>query len=434
MTLRSFVRLITASTFLLGAAPLRAQDAPAASDTVDTSFHAPLHRPLLVTGTLKVAGKMILKADAREITRPVNATGDMEFVDEILTSTKDESSASRTIVKSFGTDNGDISDPPFNGLTLTFTQKGKDVTMAFGAGQMTGKDDADALFREWSSVGFWLPLPAKARIGESYTVSLNQIATLLLSNDLQENTGEARLRLDAFDAEKSAARFRGKATLTEKGDVGGIASTITYDCDCMIETLGAEGRIASLTITGAFKAEGSGAVALRGSGTYAVTFRTQIGAPAEAARRQKPVYRDHVRAIESVGAKFSLPSYWGEVQGLEVTPSFRRCLDGNAIAIVSLQRVDENCADPKAYYQALLEKLKTSYKDIKVEKVTSPLGAGQAYSFESESDGKKTMVHSEIYPLGDHSVIVKLVADPKAYPAALQELVKARSTLKPLPK
>jgi hypothetical protein len=410
---------------LVWSAAATPQDAPA---PIDTSFVLSAKRPLLVAIQAKVGGKAAIASGATRQEISLDASEERELVDEIVDAGTASYQAKRTIVKDFATERGVVTDPPLNGATIVFTGRTAQAGFALEGGRVLPKKEVPAMQRTSPSVGFWLELPKQAKVGERYAIDLGPIVSMLVSNDLAEASGKADVALESVDPKTGIARFRGKATLVEKGDMDGVPATVTYDTECTIEVAPAEARIASMTMSGKFSMKGQGPIDLAGDGTYTLNLSTQIGTAADAARKRKPTYRDRVFRMEDIGVELALPSQWAEVESKpEFKHTYQRMVSGPETAVIVFF-VMEGVSDEKKFYTDFSAGLKSQHPDLKTEKVTSPLGNGQAYSFASAADGVNARV--EAYPTRGRAIAMRVVADPKTFSGALSDFSRARKSLK----
>ena len=115
---------------------------------------------------------------------------------------------------------------------------------------------------------------------------------------------------------------------------------------------------------------------------------------------------------------------------LQLKESYQRLLDGRSLAVVIVIRSIEGANDPKGYQAGFLDALKKKNKDIKIERVTSPLGEGQAYLLSVDVEKKKHKVRIELYPFDLGCLLFRLEAEQSGFSTALPEFVKARKSLK----
>lgn len=417
-----------AAVFLL---PETAQDTGA----VNTAFHAVVGRPILVSGSTEMSAKMVIDAGKGAQEREMAEKAEFEFLDEHETLDDEHEVATRFYVKAFATTHGEVSDPPINGLTVKFQRLGKDRRVELQDGRTLPKKDVEGLLKEVDSAGFWLAFPEHAVVGGNYKIDLGPLVPLLFDNQFETKIAQADVKLESFDPASGAAVFRGSAEVSQDGTRKGLALNCHYEGECVIETNVQEARIVSLSLQGKVGLNGSGgSVAVKGGGTYKLKFATQVGEVAAGARKRKPVHRDRVFRADDVGVAVTLPSFYDEVEDNQLRHPYRRLLDEKVTSVIGLDTVLESSKDPKSYFDALFKQLKQTYSDLRTEKVSSPLGNGQAFLITMEVEGKKLQVRSEFYPLNDRWVVFKLITDPKSSPAVSPEFTKARKTLKALAK
>jgi hypothetical protein len=412
---------------------------PPPVDPIDTSIKVVLGRPLLVVGTTEMNLRLLI--DTGKVKRERTAANrlELELIDEHSMLDETSETATRTFVKVFQVTDGEISDPPLNGVKLTFIRNSGGRELKLDGRRMLGQRELNGLLRTAPSAGFWLAMPKEARIGASYRVDLTPLAPLLLSDEMEEMGGEAELVFESFDPEAGLARFRGPAKLSGQGPIDELHDKASYEGECLIEVDVKEARIARLTLGGKMIMEMSllenGAVIGNGDGTFKVSFTTETGPPVAEAAERNPVVRQRVFPVEFAGISLSLPSFYGKLKDPSTKFLVRRMLDNEQTIMITVDAVAANDMDPKAYLEAVLEQVKQKSPDATTENVTSPLGDGQAFLIERDmGEGQTLYIRSEFYPVDKSWVVVKLQTDPKSQAVALGEFTKARESLKLLKK
>ncbi|MFO0984664.1 MAG: hypothetical protein U1E76_23560 [Planctomycetota bacterium] len=402
---------------------------------IDLSLTPTVHRPLLVDIKQEFKGNFTVTMGEKREDRPTESVDEYELIDELTRSDPQHTEATRYFVRANKDTDGEVQDPPLNGLTAVLKRTGEQSSVELADGRFLPQSDVDALLRTAPSVGFVLALPNSALVGNDYAVDLEPLASVLLSNDVQKNTGDANLLFESFDDATGIARLRGTAQLGEEGNVQGLDMTLAYVCDCSIEVNTREKRLTAITISGTYTANGAapdGRVQFEGYGRYKCTLTTQMGEPVIKARYERIRHRERTFRAASLGVSILLPCSYAKVDEPGSAHVFQRMLKARRVAQVCLDRLDGDARNPQAYYDSVRADLRRQYSEVTLEKVSSPLGAGQAFILTRTVDGEEMRVRSEVYPYEGHFLLFKLQADPDTLSSALPEFAKARKSLKKL--
>jgi hypothetical protein len=425
--------LLSLSLFALAlASPVQEPSNPRPRDTFDLSFAPLLRRPQLLEVSQEFKGNFTVVAGGQRTERETESKVEMDLVDELTHFDGQKIEGTRTFLKAFKVTDGELQDPPLNGLTIEMMRVGDQSWIDLNSGRYLPKSDADGLVRAVPSTGLWLSLPKEAKLRHDSLIDLESLGALLLSNDVQHNSGSVNALFESYDAATGIAKLSGPAHLREQGSVQGLDMTLTYECDCALEINTKEQRITAISISGSYTAEGAspdGSVRFEGQGRYRAGITTQIG-DAVAKARQRPIrFRDRTFRADSLGVCLTLPSCYGRVEEQGSSYSFQRMLKGNHVASVCVDYLDGDSSDPQAFFDWLLADLKKQYGRVSIEKVSSPLGAGRAYQLSRRIDGVEIKVRSEVYPLGKRFLLLKLEAEPDTLPTTLPDFTKARKSL-----
>lgn len=423
--------MISTLVFCLAAAAPPQQPSP--PTVVDLSFQPPAHRPLLIEGTQEFAGEYTVIVGEKRTQQPAQSKVELQIVDEIQRSDPQNLEATRMFVKAFKVTDGEIQDPPLNGLTTTIKRANGQSAVSLNDGRFLPADQVDALMRLAPSLGLWLVLPKDAQVGNNYVIDLEPVAALLLSNDFERNTGEVNALFESFDPTSGVARLRGFARLEEQGPLQGLECKLVYECDCAIDVCTRESRITAISISGSYTAEGAtpdGRVRFDGSGKYKSSFTSRIGDAVSKARQSVPIHRDRIFRADGLGLSFALPSIYGRVDEPGSSYAFQRMRSGKRLAMICVDYLEGDPSNPKKFYDSLLADLKRQFGEVTMVKVWSPLGAGQAFELNRYADGEQVRVRSEVYPLEKKFLLLKLQAAPATLSSTLPDLVTARKSLK----
>ncbi len=423
------------------APPVTPRSSPGASATtgggVNTSLAVEIDRPLLCERTLRLAGTVMVDVAGVPVELPIAVRDELVFIDTIEESTTSGVKSSRAFLKAFTEINGEVADPPFNGVRVEYHQVGDNVDVRLPDSVMP-QGLVDAMLRGYRSVGLWLDLPASAAVGGSYDVDLGTLAPVLLSHETVPGEARATLSLESFDPATGVAAFAGEAKLQGTVDVQGIAATETIQGKCVVRTRPSEGRILSLTIDGAASFGGAGiqpgGPKVSGGGKYTVDLSTEIGSDVVRARVRRPQVRQKKVALPALGLELELASSWAQLPPGEVT-GFVQTSGRTMGAVVELQLVAGDTSNPTKFLDEVGAQIRKTHPDVRTQNVMSPIGKGRSFVFSQEEEGAAPLrVQSEIYPFGQQYLIFKLKADPtpSAFGAAVQDFLGVRRSLKPL--
>jgi hypothetical protein len=444
-----------AATLLLalsGAAAILAQEpsapvpAPAADGTVALFFAPPLNRPLLVEGV--VSGEMTLSASGgpADASRTIRFEQKVRFIDEHTRLEEGVEEGTRAFVEATSVENGEIADPPLNGLVVRYSLADGRKNLALEGSRLLPPDEMNGMLANFDSLGFWLHFPESTRVGDEFDLDLTPLAAWLMGEETIRGTGKAKVKLESFDAASGTAKLRGAARLDGELEMRGIAIAMVQEGEVRIETRGAESRIASLEMDATVTASGApteppaaaASVRFQGKGKLTSRFATKLGPAVAAARSQKPRFRDRVHVVDSVGVSFALPSFYGVVEVEGMLFGARRLLGNEGDALLSATLiVAEGALDTEPFYRGLQASLEKQHGKVQSEKVSSPLGAGRAYRYTADlgegEGGGKVLFRLEAFPKDGRVILLRLQGDAKGFAAALPELAKARKSLKRLP-
>jgi len=414
-----------------------AQEPPVpARDTIDLSFVPTLRRPLLVEGTQEFKGNYVVAAGEQRLERPTETTVEFQFIDELAHFGYEKNEGKREFLKFFKATDGELEDPPLNGLTVEMMKVADQSWIDLASSRYLPKSDADAMVRAVPTNGLWLSFPREAKLKRDYLIDLSPFGAVLLSNDLQQCSGSVNALFESYDAGTGIAKLSGPAHLSEQGLLQGFNLTLTYEGDCAIEVNPKEMRIIAITFSGSYIAEGmreADGVRFEGQGRYRASLTTHLG-DAVSKARQKPIrFRERTFRAESLGVCLTLPSSYGKIEEQGSSHVFQRMVKGNHVASVSVDYLEGDAANPQAFFDWLLDDLKCQYGRVSIEKVSSPLGAARAYLLSRRVDGVELRVRSEVYPLDKRFLLLKLQVEPDTLTRVMPDFAKARKSLARLP-
>jgi hypothetical protein len=403
---------------IAGAMTARAQEPPPASvapDAVQLSFVLAAKRPLLVEVVQSAELDIKATGGKASVNEALRYEGRSRFIDvlEVVDDERDE--GTRTFIEATLLENGAIADPPLNGLVLRYVRAGEKVNLSIEGGRKLAQPKLNGHLGCFQSLGCWLQFPESGRVGDQIEVDLTPLAPVLVGDDTGKATGKASLKLESFDATTGSARFRGRATIQGQIGAKGVAVAINCGADCVLETCVPENRITSITLDGAVtvsaapEAEGAKqGIRVEGKGKMSSRLTTHIGAAVEAARAEKPRFRDRLHKARAVGVSFALPSYYDEVEIAGLPYACQRMLGDAGVLVISANIVLADASDKEAFYKRTKQELDRDHKSVQTESVTSTLGAGRAYLFESGTGADKMRVRAEVYPLRDRAIIFRV--------------------------
>src|SRR5262245_13654702 len=222
------------------------------------AFTPPLQRPLLVECAQEFKGNFLyIVGEERRQEHSTESKVELELIDELTSWDRDRAEGTRRFVRAVKDNDGEVQDPPLNGLTTMIKRNGGQCEVNLADGRLLPAQEASSLIRLVPSAGVWVELPREAKVGHNYVIDLDPIAPLLLSNDLQKSTGQVDALFESFDGATGIAKLRGVAQFTEQGSVQGFDMTLTYTCDCSIDVNTKERRLNSVLISGTYTAEGA---------------------------------------------------------------------------------------------------------------------------------------------------------------------------------
>jgi hypothetical protein len=405
--------------------------APAAPSKVfDLRLDARVDRPLLcdLVRRLDVA-ELTVVDEGKETKQPVRIVEEWRFIDVLRVISKDREETSRRFLKAFKTDDGEIRDPEFNGIELHYKREGEQLRIDLADRRAINRKAVDRFLAQSSSVGWYVELPAEARVGEEVEVAIVRFIRALIDADGDLECAPARMKLVAVDDATNLARLEGAVDFSdpfEKAPVGRIF--LRYHANAKVVVDLAARRIASIAVSGTARFEGNEKIELRGDGPFQATLDIREGAAAEKAAQEKPRYRPVRRKPVGSGVSFSLPSYWfeGVVENGE-TPYIRGMdfVDGGA-RIAVLPRPGKLVA--KDFIAGML----ASNPGAEVKPATGPLGSTVAFTIRKDVG---TIV-GDAHSVGDDRwMVFRLILPPTVTAEEPTiEFQAARKMLKRLPK
>ncbi len=400
--------------------------------TIDTSFVVPVKRPILCTRTSRVDCELTVRSGKAAQKSKVTAEEDTHFVDEHTLLTADVEECTRLFVKSSVKLNGDIVDPPYAGLQLHYKRTGEVMNLVIKNDRSLPQTALDSHLRAGASLGFWIDLPRKASVGTTYEIDLLSIAPALLGGGLPVESAKASLKFTAYDVATGVAKFEGSAELAEKGEIEGLQGSSEYSGQCALLVNAAEKRIVSASFKGTMRLDLTGPFAeTQGQGSYSAEVKTEMGEPVTKARAEKAGFRENTHRVPQYGVRVSLPSYFARMPVDPKYQRFLRTLDAsNGVAMIFFESTPGDPAKSAEFFEGVEAGLKESRKDAKVSRVGSALGLGLAIEMtDKNEEGTLFQVRMEMYRAKGFYLVYKLVAVPKAFPAAEKEFVEARDSI-----
>jgi hypothetical protein len=428
-TLMTIALLAAAAT----ATPARAAES---EDVVPLGFPVPVGRPLLIDVHTSVTATASMGQVGKAAARSAQFVEDsrLTFIDEYKKLEPGHEEATRSFLFDTRTANGRIADGVLTGVDAVYTGAGKDAGVRVSnGGRILLKRDLNWLLRAFKSLGIWLELPAKAKVGESFKVDFMPLATVLSTGDVECKLAEGQMRLVSTDAASGVARLEGRVRIRQEGEEEGVRGVSEIEGPCSMEVDVKGQRISRIVLDGALRFKGGERGELAIDGPYRVELQTVIGPAIADWKKQKPAFRKRPYSIHSLGVEVELPAHYSRVTLSPLKVALIRTVDAEegSSAEIHVEQCDGDPV-PKVFFDQLQAQLKKAHPDLKVDRVKSPLGEGKVFklTLKGEKSGTQT-VRTEIYPWQGRYLAFKLVGAPKAFQKALPEFEKARATLAP---
>ncbi|MFN0059861.1 MAG: hypothetical protein ACKVX7_15490 [Planctomycetota bacterium] len=397
-----------------------------AGDSVDISFPLVAGRPMLITMTSKMEGAF--RAGAESF--PMLVESETKIVDEILESSAEKARATRAYVQAFAKSNGDIDDPPYNGLKLEYSRDDKEVKVELTGERILPAGFLNRLLADYDSVGCWFELPKKSQVGKPVKLDINRVAPLLGVTGSVAESSEGSFILKEFDIANYKPVLAGDVTIAQAVQVAGYPGQLTLSGKCTIEANVLEQRFVSMNFAGKWQLTTGSEVGVRGDGKFTLGLTTNIDKSATKVRSQAPKYRSNIYRARGLGVGIKLPSYYAPLETAYPSQAWVRGLRGDkGVATITLEAIEGDPSNPNFTYDKFEGYLKKEYPGLETQKVQCGLGAGRIFFIPKSEEGEEELMQAEIYPFRKGFVMFRLYGPPKAYRASREEFQKARSTI-----
>ncbi len=411
--------------------------AAAASEPDKFDLSVGIDEPVLmsisVTGQAKVGVQM--PTGVFETTIPVS--GSVKFVDrfDVIDDEKGRYESLRTYLQYFSEEDGKISDPCFNGLTVRLVEDER-LQVTVEETRLIPGPRVTQLLDQVNFSGGYIPLPEKIGIDEPFQLPIHSLIRTLIPGEPGSSVElkESIFQLREVDDE-GRARVTGQAQWTEviPDPQAPLEAEATGEFTLWIDLV--KGRLESVSMKTKGQAKGQGDLAnsVRAEIQLDAELKTTWGKDAEKAlQSHRPKFREVPRGttIGGVAVEFALPSSWATLDSENGVERYLKTTDHSedSAAVMFLQPLGLGDVSLSEAREVCDRDFKTLGVEYKIKNTKSVLGKG--IRIESDADDGYKYI-ADIFPLGNgHWVMLKIGASPSQFKKARIWFESAQKTLK----
>lgn len=399
-----------------------------AQELVDVRLEIPMGKALLIEGDLsaEVVLELVVNGE-REAQRAVT-TDSFRYLDEYELLTSEGERGTRDILSHLAELNGDVVDPPTQGVSFLWTRADGQMHVGLDGPQVMSLKFINQQLNAFNSLWLWVQFPEALAPGSEVELDLMPVAPLLLSLEAEFESASMTGVFESQDA-KGRARFVGQLAARGRSLTAGLVAEFTGELTLVIAP--AEGRIVSIESEGEIAFVLPHGVDGSARGTFSSSVVTSLPRDPDRLRRGKHKIRMATRSSKSLAVSVALPSYWGPLETDEFELKLLRSVDNDALgdALITFEFIEGDNDDLGAFRDDLERDLRESGDEFSVDSPKSGLGKGLGLELMIDDEGIDTVVRTEFYPLRTGWLAFKLTAPQKLFDAAFAEFKKSRKSL-----
>ena len=418
---------------LCTASPLQGDPlTPGSREGIDARVFVAIGEPLFIQIERSLEGEMTVRGAPAPIITEMKE--ERRFVDRVDVLTDDREECSRQYLRVRSTQDGEITDEPLNGLTLSWISAEGEVQVMPSEGRVLLESKLRKLLRAQGSVGLHASLPRDIAVGESTTIDLSALGDVLLDSYLDTTTGAGSLTLERLEEDGRLAVFTGSLHFIQEGELQPeLTGRVEYTLGCELRVDLTEHRIKSINLAGRVEMTAGGTPdqpTLSFDGRYQLELSTASGDSAQRALKEKPVYRKKAFRGTHMDVEVELPSFYDDAANEAGVLYARRCLDGDGVLVSLVYDADltaKSKADARKVFDGIEVGLERGgVEALRVRKRSGRVGNGRSYAYEYK--GKRYL--KDVYHHGRRFLVFEVSAPPETFEAARRDMERARSSLR----